>query len=583
MYRFSDEAREILEKQKIALAVYQQIDGKILTVLVSDGCCDIRQDTREHLIAALNLSMYERVAQEDAGVLAELGREFCAHKGSYDIIYRSSSEAGVMRPIHAVGFWRRMPDGTDLAFIYYTDLSRSKRLAEETIERYLTLKKDHFYFDPLTKLPNHNYLHEFGDEKAQAIRLRGGRPVLIYFNVCAMQSYNNQYGYAAGNDLLCTAANVLRRKYPDALITRGYGDYFQVITGEESCEELIHRVNDELIRTAKGNTAGLKAGVCKLTESDTTLSALDHARHAFKAVGFDLNTKIAVYSQKLDEDYFRQRCIVDHFETALNNGWIHVFYQGIVESKHGKISYGEALARWIDPNQGMISPGEFIPILRKYHLLYKMDLYMVEQVCREYEERRKLGYTLVPVSVNLSAQDFDHVDMFQKVLEILSRYGVPAEKIVIEMTEQDIATQTKTFKEQVNQFLDHGFRIWVDDFGSGYSGYGVFARYRFHLIKIDQKLMGDLSVSNKILIRGIVQTIKQLGIQTLCEGVETEEQYQFAKEAGIDFIQGFYFYKPTSLAVVEYERRLGPESGLYEELMDAAQDRPDPPNEPLKG
>jgi len=282
---------------------------------------------------------------------------------------------------------------------------------------------------------------------------------------------------------------------------------------------------------------------------------------------------LAVYSHKIEEDYLQQRYIIDHFNQAIGNHWIHVFYQGIVESTSRSIRYGEALARWIDPNQGIISPGQFIPVLRKYHLIYKLDLYIVEQVCREYAERRKDGYALVPVSVNLSSQDFDHADMFQQISDLLRKYDMPKEKIVIEITEEDIAKSETTFTGQLDRFRNAGFRIWCDDFGSGYSSLNVFSRYHCNLIKLDQKLMKNLDEPNKIIIRAIIhiQAAKKLGIETLIEGVETEEQYQFAREAEIDLIQGFYFYKPKSLAMVEYERSLHPELNLYAEIREGAE------------
>ena len=571
VYQFSDAISSFLENQKMALAVYQMIDGKTVTVLVSDGLCHMMKDNRAHLMSALDHSMFERVDTRDAGMLAQLGREFSVHETPYDVVYRCTDEEGVKKLFHTVGFWQTMPDGTELAFLFYTDFSESTKLIRKTTEQYFDLKEDHFYTDPLTGLPNSNFLLEFGDEKINAIRLHEKQPVLIHFDVCAMQSYNSQYGFTAGNDLLCMIAEVLKTSYPDGLVTRGYGDHFQVITEENQCVKKITQVNQEIIRRAHGNTAGLKTGMCILTEDDTTLTALDHARDAHKTIGFDMNNRLAVYSHKIEEDYLQQRYIIDHFNQAIGNHWIHVFYQGIVESTSRSIRYGEALARWIDPNQGIISPGQFIPVLRKYHLIYKLDLYIVEQVCREYAERRKDGYALVPVSVNLSSQDFDHADMFQQISDLLRKYDMPKEKIVIEITEEDIAKSETTFTGQLDRFRNAGFRIWCDDFGSGYSSLNVFSRYHCNLIKLDQKLMKNLDEPNKIIIRAIIQAAKKLGIETLIEGVETEEQYQFAREAEIDLIQGFYFYKPKSLAMVEYERSLHPELNLYAEIREGAE------------
>lgn len=567
MYQFDHTIRELLEKQEMALAVYQVVDRKVVTVLVSDGFCKMRSDTREHLTSALDSSMFDRVDERDAGMLAQKGKEFANHEAPYDVFYHVGGANEVMKLIHTVGFWQTMDDGTELAFLYYTDLTKSAKHIEESTKQYLEFREDHFYIDPLTKLPNLNYLHEFGDERINAIRLSQKEPLCIYFSVPAMQNYNNQYGYEAGDNLLCLIAGYLRKYYPDALIARGYGDCFIVITENHHATQLIDSLNRDIIRNAKGNTSGLKAGLCELTFADTIITALNHAKLSLKMMGYDVNKQYALYSSKIDQDYFQQRYIVDYFEQALTNHQITVFYQGIVESVHKKARYCEALARWIDPNQGMISPGEFIPVLRKYHLMYKLDLYMVEQVCKEYVERKEKGYTLVPVSINLSAQDFDHANMFQEITKLLEKYDVPTEKLIIEITEEDLAMAEKNFQDQLDGLRNYGFHVWVDDFGSGYSNLSVFSRYQCHLIKIDQTLMRSLTPANKIIIKAIIQMAKELGIQTLCEGVETEEQYQFAKEAEIDYIQGFYFFKPTSLTVLEHERTSHPDADIFEKIM----------------
>lgn len=553
MYQFSREIREAYERLNIALAVYQVIDGRVVTVLVSDGMCRARKDTREHLIHALDYSMFERVHPEDVGKLANLGKEFARHERPYDSVFRASDEEGNIRLIHAVGQWQTMPDGTELAFCYYLDLSDSEKRIERSSQSYLDLQSDHYYIDWLTGLPNLKFYQRFAQEKVQAIRLHGEQPVLLYYDLFALQSYNNRYGYEAGSDLLKMTADILRTRYPDALIVRGTDDHFFVLTKNERCEETIRTIHDQIIENSIENTSGVKVSVCLLERIDTAFSAMDHVLQAFKTIGSDVNSYIAYYTPSLDIAYFKQRHLINTFENDADKEFIHVHYQRIVDNKCGSVAYGETLSRWIDPNEGIISPGQFIPALRKHHLLYQLDLRMVEQTCREYAERKRAGLPLVPVSVNLSAQDFDHVDMHREILHLLKKYEVPVEKVIIEITEEDVAKAGDSFRRQINDFIASGFTIWVDDFGTGYSSLTVFTRFHFDLIKIDQSLVSRMDQdggANRVLIKAIVQTAHQLGIQTLCEGVETREQFEFVKEAACDFTQGFYFFKPEPLDAI---------------------------------
>jgi EAL domain-containing protein (putative c-di-GMP-specific phosphodiesterase class I) len=143
--------------------------------------------------------------------------------------------------------------------------------------------------------------------------------------------------------------------------------------------------------------------------------------------------------------------------------------------------------------------------------------------------------------------------MHRKILNLLEKYEVPVEKVIIEITEEDVAKAGERFRTQMNDFIGSGFTIWVDDFGTGYSSLNVFTRFHFDLIKIDQSLVSRLDQdegANKVLIKAIVETAHQLGIRTLCEGVETKEQFEFVKETSCDFTQGFYFFKPEPLDAI---------------------------------
>ncbi|MCR5468808.1 MAG: EAL domain-containing protein [Lachnospiraceae bacterium] len=228
--------------------------------------------------------------------------------------------------------------------------------------------------------------------------------------------------------------------------------------------------------------------------------------------------------------------------------WIKPYYQAIVRTSTGKYTILESLARWIDPEYGMIPPNEFIPVLSHYHKLHELDLYMVEHVCRNYEKVKLAGFPILQVTINFSAQDFDHVDVVKELNSILERYGVSRKCIIVEITEQDLAKATENFLVQLERIREEGYKLWIDDFGSGYSSLSVFSQYKFDRIKFDMELirhLDDNNGANRKILRAFVKLCREMNIHTLAEGVETEEHLKYLKEIDCEMVQGYLFNKPS--------------------------------------
>ena len=557
MYQFTRESRNALERMALPLAFFQNTDGKNLPLLISDGFCSLLGIQREQVMQEQMGSKFERIHPEDVGRISQAVKDFWNKQDDYDVIYRVRQADNEYHYIHSIAFWWPMEDGTELIAVIYLDLHKWGDEIRKRSDRYGLFKQDHFYTDPLTGLPNINYLNQFADERVNALRIHGKEPVLVYTDVQAMQSYNNQYGFSRGNELMRLIAEELKAAFPDALIARGADDHFVVIgsfTDRKTLRNKLHTVNDAVRKKAYGNTSGIQAGVSLFDEVSKTAEAIDRARQAVKQIREDLNRVVNFYSHEDDEEYWNQRYIVENFEKAMKKGWIKVFYQCVSRVETGKVASLEALARWIDPVRGTISPGEFVPVLRRFHLLYRLDLYMAEQVCREISVRSENGLPIVPVSMNFAAQDFDYADIPAAINELYERYGISRyagkECFVIEITEQDIASATDRFREQLLTLVKDGYQLWLDDFGSGYSSLSMFSHFDFHLIKFDMELLRHLDEhngANRRIIRAMTGVAKELGIHTLAEGMETEQQRQFLRECGCELAQGFLYHKPEPL------------------------------------
>ncbi len=578
MYHFPEDLKKAYESSTMSFVYYQNIDDRPVPILVSDGFCRAVGVEREHVLNWLSVAMFERMDPDDVGVVSQVSDDFLHKRGPYDIVFRCRIDPTDGNPaaapsrivtmlVHGLGSWQTMPDGTELAVITYANLSTTLELTKDKMKAYAFSQSDRFYKDPLTTLPNLNYLHEYGSERISAIRAGGKTPFLVYTDINAMRSYNNQYGFKEGDRLLLLIAKTLKRVFPKSLLVRVSDDHFIIVTDSDSEVELdknLREVNAFIRKNAYGNTTGLLCGVCPVTEDLDLTEALDHAKHALKQIENDMNLEVSFYSQDAADAYLQNRYIVENFDRALTEGWIQVYYHPLVRVESRKIAALEGLARWIDPERGVISPAQFIPVLSKYHLLYKLDLYMFEQVCREVKIRVDNDLPILPISVNFSRQDFDHVDIVEEMNRLYDKYevGKYADKscFIVEITEQDLATEEEKFHDQLKRLHDSGYPIWLDDFCSGYSALNMFNRFEFDLVKFDMELirhLNDHDGVNRVILKALVKMVRDLKIHPLIEGVETEENFEFVKEIGCELAQGYYFSKPQSLETILVLRNQG--------------------------
>lgn len=567
-YKFPEDLKKAYESSSASFVYYQNIGGNPVPVLVSDGFCKNIGISREIAIEWLKDGLFKRIHPDDADLVSQISDDFINHKSVYDIVFRSQMRVSDYDPkiehddekyvqIHGIGRWQTMPDGTELAIVSYANLSETQKAISETMEIYSLVKGDRFYTDPLTALPNLNYVHEHGNETVSAMREAGKTPSVIYTDIYSIQSYNNRYGVKEGDNLICLTAKTLKDSFPESLVSRGSDDHFITITGIDDMFEIENRLleaNKTIINSAGGITSGIRSGVCPLGKTSTLMSAIDRAKHTMKLIANDLNRDVAFFSESANNNYLKERYIVENLNYAINNGWIKVYYHALMRIESLKVAAFEGLARWIDPDRGMITPNDFIPVLQKYHQLHKLDLFIFEQVCREVKVRYDNGLPLVPVSVNFSMQDFDYADIIGEMNRLYEKYHlddlVDKSFFIIEITEQDLAIGTEKLKEQLTQIRNNGYRLWLDDFGSGYSALNVFSQFDFDLIKFDMDFLKNLDSNNginRIILEELVYLSHKFGIHTLIEGVETEDQLSFIKGIGCELAQGFYFHKPESL------------------------------------
>ncbi|MBR1659262.1 MAG: EAL domain-containing protein, partial [Oscillospiraceae bacterium] len=264
--------------------------------------------------------------------------------------------------------------------------------------------------------------------------------------------------------------------------------------------------------------------------------------------------------------------VLEHFDEALERGYIRPYCQPVVRALTRQICGLEALARWEDPERGLLTPDKFIGVLEECGRIHELDGYIVQQVCAHYHELAAAGAT-VPVSINLSRRDYELCDIFAVVEQAAAVNRVPRSQLCIEITESTLNQNERRMLDYIDRFRAAGYPVWMDDFGSGYSTLNLLKDFQFDELKIDMQFLSDFHARSKLILASIVNMAKRIGVHTLTEGVETEEEYAFLRNIGCEKLQGSLFGFPIPmLDCPAYARQRGLEwekpvlRGYYEEL-----------------
>lgn len=240
--------------------------------------------------------------------------------------------------------------------------------------------------------------------------------------------------------------------------------------------------------------------------------------------------------------------VIRHLDEAIEKHWLQVYYQPVIRTMTGELCGMEALARWIDPEIGFLSPGSFIPVLEQVRLIHRLDAFVLDEVCRTLRQRLDENLPITPVSFNLSRYDFDMLDIFDLVETTRRKYAVPRDFLHVEIAESVLSRDSRAVQQAINRLRQEGYEIWLDDFGSGYSSLNILKDYTVDLIKLDMGFLRSFTEKSRSIISSVITMAKDLGVKTLVEGVETQEHADFLASIGCGRQQGFFYGKPRPLA-----------------------------------
>ena len=349
--------------------------------------------------------------------------------------------------------------------------------------------------------------------------------------------------------MLRSVGRILQESFPYGIVARFEADHFIVITVQEDLREKINHLSVRVNNIRRGVIVELKAGIYTIKDSASDIGIIvDCARLACEGIKREYGTTVQYYDGKMDEIVHLQEHILSAFSEALNTGRVKVYFQPVVDVASGKLSSYEALTRWDDPEYGRMSPANFIYVLEEHHMIHKLDSFVIRTVCEEIKRRMTHGEEMVPVSLNLSRLDFELTDIVRVIDDAVKEYGVPQDMLRFELTESLIAVDMEAMKHEAARLREHGFNVWMDAFGAGYSSLKVLKDFALDGLKIDMDMIRAIDDERAIIIvSSIIEMARKLGIPALSKGVETREQLEFLKQAGCDLAQGYLFGRPAPI------------------------------------
>lgn len=411
------------------------------------------------------------------------------------------------------------------------------------------------YYDSLTGLPN---FEKFKLEGAGLMaRSPDTRWCVLYIDITGFKLVNDVMGFQFGDEVLRYLADVLlKEKGEQDIVCRFSADNFLFLHAYERredvgalCQRIIGAMRCPAIGGRQNVPLSVHIGVFCLEDDpgagDISLM-VDRAHMAQKSIKNGRSNQYCQYDSSMRSEMLRRSEMEAVMEKALADGEFTFYIQPKYDVNGRKIVGAEALARWIQPGEKMVSPGEFIPVFEQNQFILQLDEYIFTRVCESLKNRLERGLPVVTISVNVSrvhVRQENFVSIYQGIKE---RYRIPDGLIELELTESIFLENLDRIGGIIRELREAGFGCSIDDFGSGYSSLNALKELPVNVIKLDREFLLNEGDTGKgaIIVRSIIQMAKKLEIQTVAEGVETPGQLAFLKGAGCDMIQGFIFSRP---------------------------------------
>ena len=417
-----------------------------------------------------------------------------------------------------------------------------------------------YYFDPASGGKNMQYFYD----RARLIlkRKRNKYPEYAILDV-RMQKYDSYctcYGVERGMELIEILYNELSKsvnKY-EVLAHSEKAD-FALLLGYTDKEELYNRIISITngLKCASGDdNSKFNVGIYEVDDGNIDTECMyNFAGVALNSITESEDGSICTYNTKMRDEELWVNMVENDMKHAMENGEFQVYLQPKYSTKEEKLSGAEALVRWIHPTRGFISPGRFVPIFEKNGFVLNLDDFMISEVAKQQAKWMSEGKELFPISVNISRAHFTRADLAEHICGIVDKYGVPHDKIELELTESAFFDDKEVLIKTVKKLKEYGFEISMDDFGAGYSSLNSLKEMPLDVLKLDAEFFRGEDDENRgeVIVGEAITLAKKLNMRIVAEGIETREQVDSLARMDCDLIQGYYFAKPMPIS--EFEER----------------------------
>lgn len=383
---------------------------------------------------------------------------------------------------------------------------------------------------------------------------------LILSDIKSFKLINEIYGENIADKILIDEVNIIRQKMKgNSVLGRLNGDIIAMVIPKEYLSEkefsdMIKLLSDRY--SNKNFRLHIYLGVYYIKDVNETIRQMvDKVSLVIMKSKGNMSNYILYYDENsYRNDIFKQQ-LIGEFETALNENQFCMYLQPQTD-KDGNMLGAEALIRWNHPNIGLIMPGAFIECFEDAGLIYRLDNYIWEEAAKQLKIWKDSGYNYY-ISVNISAKDFYHIDVYQTFKNLVSKYGIDTDKLHIEITETALSEDKQAAHKTIERLHDEGFIIEIDDFGSGYSSFNFLKDVCADVIKIDRVFLKKSSHEERgeQILRSIISLSHDIGMDVITEGVENVDQLSMLAKMNCDWFQGYYFSKP--IAVGDFEEKYG--------------------------
>ncbi|HEX2666798.1 MAG TPA: EAL domain-containing protein [Gammaproteobacteria bacterium] len=432
-------------------------------------------------------------------------------------------------------------------FAHIARIAIEKHHADRTIERMTN-------YDGLTGLPNRSLLLDRLDDALLSIG-RQETAALLLFNLDSMKQINDTLGYEYGNRCIQAVAARLGEHVGGGLLARVGGDEFGVVLQGQDDEGVLRSTVQALLENitqpigVDGRdvfltaSLGVAIGPRDGGDADTLFKHADVALHRAKQRG---RNDFQFFDAAMNAPAARRVALLGELRHALERGEFEVHYQPQVELVGGTLSGAEALLRWRHPEEGEVSPAEFIPLLEETGLILPIGEWVLTQVCRDFTELQQAGWAPPRIAVNLSARQFMQPDLAERIQAVLKAHAVPAERLTLEITESLLMRDPADAERVLQRLKLVNVKIALDDFGTGYSSLSYLKRFPVDELKVDKSFVTGVthSAADAAITDTVIRLAHNLGMQVLAEGVEHEAQRDFLEVHGCDRVQGYLTGRP---------------------------------------